>query len=398
MSIRIRAYNVLFGDALLLSWDEDDGLHHAFVDFGNFHNDANTVFEAVYHDVLARTKGHLDLVVITHRHLDHLEGFYSLRQRFAEDFTIGALWHAHVTATLDSRFELAGQALAQVMPIAVQTDPGEIGCIYRNNFGASGVSTKDRMDEIADAWSDAIRDGVFAVHRETRVADVLPSGIRRLKVEILAPEKDSGVYLEPLDQALAARTGALRGAFERAAGRKDAGGEGPFGFRQGMPAARSPLAGLADFARLRRKMRTGGLDLLAAADRTRNNTSVVLKLTYDGQVKFLLAGDAEEKSWEILLRQDARRTKKKLSSDLIKIGHHGSINASPSGCFEAVLPGRLRRNAAVLSTDPSRFTGTNEVPKGSVLTGWRGRLTSASRLKRTDRVALGKSVTFLFET
>jgi hypothetical protein len=45
MSITLRAYNVLFGDALLVSWDEDDGQHHAWVDFGNFHNDANAVFE-----------------------------------------------------------------------------------------------------------------------------------------------------------------------------------------------------------------------------------------------------------------------------------------------------------------------------------------------------------------
>ena len=82
MSITLRAYNVLFGDALLVSWDEDDGAHHAWVDFGNFHNDANAVFEKVYNDVLTRTGGKLDLLVITHRHLDHMEGFFSLRKRF----------------------------------------------------------------------------------------------------------------------------------------------------------------------------------------------------------------------------------------------------------------------------------------------------------------------------
>jgi hypothetical protein len=54
MSITLRAYNVLFGDALLVSWDEDDGTHHAWVDFGNFHNDPNAVFEKVYNDVLTR--------------------------------------------------------------------------------------------------------------------------------------------------------------------------------------------------------------------------------------------------------------------------------------------------------------------------------------------------------
>ena len=100
MSITLRAYNVLFGDALLVSWDEDDGAHHAWVDFGNFHNDANAVFEKVYNDVLARTAGKLDLLVITHRHLDHMEGFYSLRKRFKSGLHDSALWYAHVTASL----------------------------------------------------------------------------------------------------------------------------------------------------------------------------------------------------------------------------------------------------------------------------------------------------------
>ena len=116
MSITLRAYNVLFGDALLVSWDEDDGAHHAWVDFGNFHNDANAVFEKVYNDVLSRTGGKLDLLVITHRHLDHMEGFFSLRKRFKADFTIQRLWHAHVTPSLDHVFEIAERIAAQHAP------------------------------------------------------------------------------------------------------------------------------------------------------------------------------------------------------------------------------------------------------------------------------------------
>ena len=91
MSIEIRAYNVLFGDCLLVSWDESDGEHHAWIDFGNFSNDPNAVFSTVYDKVLARTGGKLDLLVITHKHMDHLEGFYSLRDSIANNFTIGSM-------------------------------------------------------------------------------------------------------------------------------------------------------------------------------------------------------------------------------------------------------------------------------------------------------------------
>ena len=78
--------------------------------------------------------------------------------------------------------------------------------------------------------------------------------------------------------------------------------------------------------------------------------------------------------------------------DVIKVGHHGSINASPHWSFTTVMPAKLAGNAAVISTDDDRFTGENEVPKDSVLNGWRGRLKNPSRLLRTDAKNLGESV------
>jgi beta-lactamase superfamily II metal-dependent hydrolase len=92
-------------------------------------------------------------------------------------------------------------------------------------------------------------------------------------------------------------------------------------------------------------------------------------------------------SWEIM-----RKNKAPLKADVIKVGHHGSINASPDWSFTTVMPKKLADNAAVISTDDDRFTGENEVPKDSVLSGWRGRLKKPSRLLRTDSKNLGESV------
>jgi hypothetical protein len=159
----------------------------------------------------------------------------------------------------------------------------------------------------------------------------------------------------------------------------------------GVAAEKSELIKLADFARVRRLLRTGGMDLLSAADKTRNNTSIVMKWTY-GKRQFLFTGDAEEKSWEIMRDNGAD-----LSSDLVKVGHHGSINASPEWSFTKVFPRKLTANAVLLSTDPTRFTGKNEVPKDEVVAGWRDRVKAASRVKRTDRVPLGGFVQFDFD-
>jgi hypothetical protein len=382
MSITLRAYNVLFGDALLVSWDEADGLHHAWIDFGNFHNDANAVFEKIYNDVLSRTAGKLDLLVITHRHLDHLEGFHSLRTRFRADFTINRLWHAHVTPSLDHVFSIAEQTLRNMLPASIPGSDSDIGRLFRNNFGAKGDKIRNQMKAILqDLGVPASR--TFKIHRGLNLKNALPPGLKALDIEVLGPEKNSNRYLQPLEHALRARGIAISPA---AGGGITVTREDPFDGTRGVQFSKSELRVLADFARLRRLLQSGGLEVLAAVDKTRNNTSIVMRLTH-GSARLLLVGDAEEMSWEIMRKNGAN-----LSASVMKIGHHGSINSSPDWSFKEVMPTKLAANAAVVSTDETRFTGENEVPKVEVLSGWRGRLKKASRLLRTDSKSLGDSV------
>jgi hypothetical protein len=388
VKLTVRAYNVLFGDAILVSWHEDDGEHHAWIDFGNFHNDPNAVFETVYQDVKQVTGGTLDLVVVTHRHLDHLEGFYSLRQRFANDFVIARLWHAHVMAATDTLFDFSERALRTRLPLGVLRGEGEIGRVWRNNFGDLGLGTAERMDAIRrDLGVPPAR--TVAIHRGLglQAANALPPGMRRMTVEVLAPEKDSGVYLAPLEHELQ-RRGLLAGNGARSARGRPL---DPFATVRGVTFGKSPLRQLADFARLRRQLRSGDLDLLGAVDRTRNNTSIVMRWTY-GQTRLLFTGDAEETSWTIM-----RQKQVPLGAHAIKVGHHGSINASPPWSFTEVFPAKAATNAAIVSTEPSRFTGENEVPKQEVLAGWKKRLTKTSRLLRTDTRPLGKPVIVTFD-
>jgi beta-lactamase superfamily II metal-dependent hydrolase len=388
MTLTIRAYNVLFGDCILITWHEQDGPHHAWVDFGNFHNDANAVFASVYEDVLKRTGGNIDLVVVTHRHLDHLEGFHSLRKRFAKDFSIDRLWHAHVSKGSDDVFELADQSMRALLPAsALDVEAGLLGRIYHNNHY---ITTKDRMHAVAD---ELPAQSAHAVHRETKLSEIKPAGLKRMKVEVLAPERDSSIYLRPLEEALSA-VDSVTSSLQRASSGGSVTGRRRrvTGDELRLAEWQNRLEGLADFARLRRHLRSGGLNFLAAVDRTRNNTSIVLRLTY-GATKVLLTGDAEEGSWETIKKKKPRS----LEATVVKVGHHGSINASPSWSFEKVMVSRKEANAVILSTDPSRFTGENEVPKREVLEGWQARLTSTKRFLRTDKVRRGKSVSLTIE-
>lgn len=384
--IQIRAYNVLFGDCILVSWDEDDGEYHAWIDFGNFVNDPNAVFKTVYDDVLERTGGHLDLVVVTHRHMDHMEGFYTMRKAFEKDFTISRLWHAHVTPSVDEQFQIAQTAIQRLMPAAALAGDGTLARIYRNNFGDKKLSTLDRMNAILDTLP---YDKAYKIYRGKSLKTAMPPGVKKLEIEVLGPEHNSKKYLGELDNALAARK-TLDAYFEANAVRGATTGDDPFVLPRGTDAKKSELIKLADFARVRRLLQTGGMDMLGAVDKTRNNTSIVMRWTYEGR-GFLFTGDAEEASWGFMRDNGAD-----FSSDLVKVGHHGSINASPDWSYSKVFPRKLKGNAVLISTDPTRFTGTNEVPKEEVVDGWRARVKTSARLKRTDKIPMGSYVEFEF--
>ena len=49
-------------------------------------------------------------------------------------------------------------------------------------------------------------------------------------------------------------------------------------------------------------------------------------------------------------------------STLVKVGHHGSINASPTWAYEQVFPTKRASNAALLSTNPLIFTTSTRCP------------------------------------
>jgi beta-lactamase superfamily II metal-dependent hydrolase len=62
-----------------------------------------------------------------------------------------------------------------------------------------------------------------------------------------------------------------------------------------------------------------------AMDGALNNTSVIL-LMQAGKKKFLFPGDAQWEHWEYSLQRDKKDLK---NVDLYKVGHHGSLNATP---------------------------------------------------------------------
>jgi len=95
--VRVRAYNVRFGDCILISFDQGTSEKHILVDFGNapagVRNEGgkNDVFAPVARDLARRTNKRINLLVMSHEHLDHMEGFYSERAVF-DQCDVGEVW------------------------------------------------------------------------------------------------------------------------------------------------------------------------------------------------------------------------------------------------------------------------------------------------------------------
>lgn len=98
--VRVRMYRGILGDCFLVVLPkEDGGSFHLMIDCGVILGtpDPGRKMTAVVQDLIDATGGHVDLLVVTHEHWDHVSGFLQAEDLFAtgdEDDAPGKL-HAH---------------------------------------------------------------------------------------------------------------------------------------------------------------------------------------------------------------------------------------------------------------------------------------------------------------
>src|SRR5208337_2376535 len=94
-SLRVRMYRVGFGDFFLLTVPADSGPQHILIDCGvtggrTGKGDIGTIKDAVA-DMANETKKNLSLIIVTHRHMDHIIGFSRCAEIFKQ-FKVEAIW------------------------------------------------------------------------------------------------------------------------------------------------------------------------------------------------------------------------------------------------------------------------------------------------------------------
>lgn len=92
-SVRVRMYRGILGDCFLLILPkEDGGSFHLMIDCGVIlgTSDPKEKMTAIVKNVIETTGGHVDLLVVTHEHWDHLSGFLQAKDLFARGDDDGA--------------------------------------------------------------------------------------------------------------------------------------------------------------------------------------------------------------------------------------------------------------------------------------------------------------------
>jgi hypothetical protein len=105
------------------------------------------------------------------------------------------------------------------------------------------------------------------------------------------------------------------------------------------------------------------LELVRTLDKVLNNTSLILLFEFCGK-KLLFPGDAQIENWSYALDDEEIRVRLR-DVDLYKVGHHGSLNATPKELWELFT--RKRRDgpeaAAPLKTVVSTLAGKHGHPE-----------------------------------
>jgi len=371
-AIEIRMYNVGFGDSFLVRLPTEEGERRVLVDCG-FHSQGKGKFSDA--ELVGQIKADLagkplDIVIATHRHQDHISGFGETAlwadvpvnevwlpftadpEAIDKDPTLAA-WNALMEQShrlLDPSGKLTSSALAALGA----RNPSEQAAAEFMLWNAR--SNAPAIDNLLNGFKKA--DGRPAKRRflpdrkykypsqfETRI---LPGA----KIHVLGPPTDPK-YRKNL------KVPASWGMDVGVPGGPGTDAGSPFSTDWRVPSDRLPS---------RRPFQTKTLEAIRlfnddlfyaakAVDGFLNGESIVLVLEF-GSARLLLPGDAEVGSWSMIMSNpDALELA--ATSTFLKVGHHGSHNATPFNFINEHLP---TNTPAVISTQAGTGNYRNGIP------------------------------------
>jgi hypothetical protein len=395
-------FRVGFGDFFLLSIPTAGGKSHILIDCGVHAKDLGSIREAVT-QMAQECNNKLALVIMTHRHADHISGFGTCSDIFS-NIEVGRVWMPWFE---DPSNEKAAQFQSNLAALAIHLGSGfrarlaagsdpvatQLMSMAENITGgmsATGGSANDKALRVLQGGfkNEAPHDYYKAGDAAKLPQELINAG---LTAQILGPPIDGSLVAQMTNKTQQY----LSGTTEE---HQDDGKPLPFGpsFLATYDAYPPRAFEIYDADEIVRMIDNSQPDMLAAqavaADKTLNNQSLVILFSFAGK-NLLFAGDAQWGNWENFLYGGAygtpghttmTETAKTILDkiDFYKVGHHGSANATPKDAVKAMRMGCV----GMCSTQEHAY---NEVPRAPLLAALRQRMDN--QLARSDQVGVSNN-------
>jgi len=385
--LTLRAYQVGFGDCFLLTFHYTNKDRHVLIDFGSTGLPKTAPADLMLRvatDIKEQCGGKLHAVVATHRHKDHISGFATSNGKGSGDIIASCNpdvviqpWtedpNAKPDATsatrlsdpksfvgaLDSMHSVSESLLSELQGLRTgisRTAFNQLAFLGEDNLtNKSAVENLMNMSKRHFYVNAGSKSGLESVLPGVKTVVMGPPTVDQSNTITKMRSKDADEFWHLLGLAGQAIVRGKGNLFPRAE-------------TYAAPPAQSRWL-------IRRMQKLRGeqmLELVRALDDVMNNTSVIL-LFQAGDKKFLFPGDAQLENWSYALSQ--KKTQKLLRDvNVYKVGHHGSLNATPKSLWALFNNRSATASAKRLQTVVSTMAGKHgssskgtEVPRSKLV-------------------------------
>lgn len=392
--LRVRMYRVGFGDFFLVTVPSSSGPKHVLIDCGVHSKDTHSIRAAVIH-LAQETNKELSLIIVTHRHADHVSGFSKCKDIF-KDFKVGRIWMSFYENPEDSnavalQANIVAKASQLQQALAARNDPESeqylnmVSNITEGMGVTGGKQNPGAFEMLRGFPGKPPIDYYKAADVPTLPAELVEAG---LSAQIFGP---------PDDRLMISKTNKASEEFiaSQAVAQTDPTTTGPLrpfdkAFVIQPDDYESDAFDLIPRMDIEARVASVQPDLAAAkagiANNMINNQSLITLLTFKDKT-LLFAGDAQWGNWANFLFGDLNSTTLRKESasilgklDFYKVGHHGSTNATPKVALAAMREGCV----AMCSTAVGAY---NEVPRDALITAIDAK--TDQQLARSDQVKAG---------
>jgi len=391
IDLLIRSYQVGFGDCFLLTFrypaTAGFGDRHVLIDCGStgMPKRSGSSLAAVAKAIAKDCGNKLTAVIATHRHADHINGFNTAANGKGPGDILRALkpelvlqpWTEHPKLAKDARSpairaKRVKQAFAPARFVAGLSGMHEFAALVQEDVKRLGRALPPRTaaqlsflgeENIANpaAVKNLMTMGKANEYlfygNTTELAKLLPG----VKIHVLGPptlkqypeiekqrSKDNAEFWHILGTTARHLT--------------SPGGTAPFAKRF---VQRTRPPGVHWFIpRIIAAHTEQRLELVRILDDAMNNTSLIL-LFEVGKMKFLFPGDAQIENWTYALKEAPEAVANRAllkETDFYKVGHHGSLNATPKTLWGLFVHKGARGTSRRLRTAVSTMAGKHGSP------------------------------------